>query len=154
MPLDDHERQAELRIWENPFYRAEQCSSCPLPGYLILSPRDEVRSFAEMTPEALSALGHALVLSTKIIERVVKPERIYYARFGEAWEGIHLHLFPRTAWLLEAFRRDHPDSPAVVSGPKLLHWARERYDRDSVNLFSRPSLQEAIAAMSEYARTL
>ena len=89
-----------LLIYENKHFRLEQCYTYPIPGYLILNLKIEVRSLSVMTNGALVALGRTLSLAIKAIEAVVKPERVYCAAFGEESNFIHFHLFPRTRWLL------------------------------------------------------
>jgi hypothetical protein len=48
------------------------------------------------------------------------------ALFAEETDSVHFHLFPGTDWLLSSYSRAHPED-AVVSGPRLLDWARSTF---------------------------
>ena len=110
----------------NAHFRIEPCSSCPIGGYLIVSPRVHVSSLSELSPDALNALGATLAAATRAIESVVHPRRVYCALFAEETGSVHFHLFPRTDWLLSSYSRAHPED-TVVSGPRLLDWARSTF---------------------------
>jgi diadenosine tetraphosphate (Ap4A) HIT family hydrolase len=111
----------------NAHFRIEPCASCPLPGYLIVTPRIRVSSLAELSPDAQETLGSFLAAATRAIEAVVHPHRVYCALFAEEISSVHFHLFPRTDWLLTSYSRSHPDDPAI-SGPRLLDWARSTFN--------------------------
>jgi len=110
-------------VVENVHFRIEPCASCPLPGYLIVSPRIRVSSLTELSSDAQDALGKTLAACTHAIETVVHPRRVYCALFAEETRSVHFHLFPRTDWLLASYSRVHPHD-ADVSGPRLFDWAR------------------------------
>jgi len=110
----------------NTHFRIEPCGSCPITGYLIVSPRVSVSSLAELSPEAQGALGATLAAATRAIETVVRPERVYCALFAEETASVHFHLFPRTRWLLSSYSRAYPED-ADISGPRLLDWARSTF---------------------------
>src|SRR6266567_2086725 len=110
----------------NAHFRIEPCSSCFIAGYLIISPRVQVSSLSELSPDALNALGATLAAATRAIESVVHPRRVYCALFAEETGSVHFHLFPRTDWLLSSYSRAHPED-TVVSGPRLLDWARSTF---------------------------
>ncbi len=114
----------------NAHFRIEPCSSCPIAGYLIVSPRVQVSSLAELSPDAQNALGVTLAAATRVIESVVRSRRVYCALFAEETGSVHFHLFPRTDWLLSSYSRAHPKD-TDVSGPRLLDWARSTF-RDPV----------------------
>src|SRR5215831_15250653 len=113
-------------VIENVHFRIEPCASCPLPGYLIVSPRICVSSLAELSSDAQDTLGRTLAAATRAIETVVQPRRVYCALFAEEIYSVHFHLFPRTEWLLASYSRVHPHD-AGVSGPRLLDWARSTF---------------------------
>jgi diadenosine tetraphosphate (Ap4A) HIT family hydrolase len=110
----------------NANFRIEPCSSCPIAGYLIVSPRIRVSSLAELSPDAQEALGVTLAAATRAIEGVIHPSRVYCALFAEEKGSVHFHLFPRTDLLLSSYFRAHPKD-AKVSGPRLLDWARSTF---------------------------
>src|SRR5438094_4278355 len=74
---------AKRNTFMNAHFHIEPCASCPIPGYLIVSPRVPVSSLAELSPDAQSALGATLVAATRTIEAVVQPQRVYCALFAE-----------------------------------------------------------------------
>lgn len=120
------ESAPERNLVVNAHFRIEPCSSCPIAGYLIVSPRLRVSSLAELSPGAQAALGVTLAAATRAIEAVVHPHRVYCALFAEETGSVHFHLFPRTDSLLSSYFRAHPND-AEVSGPRLLDWARSTF---------------------------
>jgi diadenosine tetraphosphate (Ap4A) HIT family hydrolase len=110
----------------NAHFRIEPCSSCPIAGYLIVSPRVRVSSLAELSRGAQAELGVTLAAATRAIESVVHPRRVYCALFAEETRSVHFHLFPSTDSLLSSYFRAHPKD-AEVSGPRLLDWARSTF---------------------------
>ena len=116
----------ERNLAVNAHFRIEPCSSCPIAGYLIVSPRVRVSSLAELSPDAQAALGVTLAAATRAIERVVHPRRVYCALFAEETGSVHFHLFPRTDSLLSWYFRSH-SKDGEVSGPRLLDWVRSTF---------------------------
>jgi len=96
---------AKRNILLNTHFRIEPCASCPIPGYLIVSPRVPVSSLTELASDAQAALGATLVAATRAIEAVVHPQRVYCALFAEEMCSVHFHLFPRSDWLLSSYSR-------------------------------------------------
>jgi diadenosine tetraphosphate (Ap4A) HIT family hydrolase len=113
-------------VFTNAHFRIEPCSNCPIAGYLIVSPRVRVSSLAELSPDAQDALGVTLATTTRAIESIIRPRRVYCALFAEETGSVHFHLFPRTDSLFSSYFRAHPED-TVVSGPRLLDWARSTF---------------------------
>src|SRR5215469_10408418 len=113
-------------VWANAHFRVEPCISCPIAGYLIVSPQAPASSLSQLSAAAQALLGPTLAASTRAVEAVVQPERIYCLLFGEETQSVHFHLFPRTKWLLSEYTLSHPDDHQV-SGPRLLDWARQTF---------------------------
>lgn len=136
-------------VFRTDHFFAEQSAECALPGYLVLRMNTPVDGFAALATEQVADLGFALALAGRAIETVVRPERVYVCRFGEVLAAVHFHLFPRTAWVLERFRRAHPGEAA--SGPVLFEWARTRYGSDALPL--EPGLDPAavLAGLRDHA---
>src|SRR5213593_3739092 len=101
----------QLRVLANEHFTVEGCSTCYVPGYLIVMPRDAVESLSQMNPAALASLGPTLALTTAAIEAVVRPRRVYCVLFSESAKafGIHFHLFPRAEWLTAKYYAAHPN---------------------------------------------
>jgi diadenosine tetraphosphate (Ap4A) HIT family hydrolase len=69
------------------------------PGELIVKLRRHCESMAELSPAEAVALGPVLQAAVAAIERVVRPERVYVASYGERVRHLHFFLLPRTAAL-------------------------------------------------------
>ena len=69
------------------------------PGELIVKARRHVESLAELTPAETAALGPVLRAAVAAVERVVRPERVYVASYGERVRHVHFFLLPRTTSL-------------------------------------------------------
>jgi diadenosine tetraphosphate (Ap4A) HIT family hydrolase len=69
------------------------------PGELIVKLRRHVESVAELSDAESAALGPVLRAGVAAVERVVRPERVYVASYGERVRHVHFFLLPRTARL-------------------------------------------------------
>ena len=69
------------------------------PGELIVKLRRHAESLAELTPAESAALGPVLRSAVAAVERVVRPERVYVASYGERVRHLHFFLLPRTTSL-------------------------------------------------------
>jgi diadenosine tetraphosphate (Ap4A) HIT family hydrolase len=116
----------ETNVCTNAHFRIEPCVSCPIAGYLIVSPQVPVPSLSELSSDAQVSLGPTLATATRAIEVHIRPERIYCLLFAEETRSVHFHLFPRTDWLLSRYAYSYP-SGGRVSGPRLLDWARQTF---------------------------
>ena len=135
-------------------FRIEQCSTCPIPGYLIISPVIQVKSLSEMGPAALSELGPTLAIVTQAIDAILKPDRIYCAMFGEKDNLIHFHIFPRTKWILDEYLKENPMTAEVVSGPQVLDWSRENFKKDSIMHLPGPGKEEIIDKLRKFFKSI
>ena len=120
------------RLYGNEHFVIEQCGSCFVPGYLIVSTQHEAASLSELSTDALAALGPTLARAVAAVQEIIQPIRIYCAQFGEGDHRLHFHVFPRTKEITEVFLRENPDQRMPIHGPLLLDWAREHY-RDIEN---------------------
>jgi len=137
----------DLLIYENDHFRIEQCADCPIPGYLIVSPKVEVRSLSEMKSETLAELGNTLALASKALEEVLQPDQVYCAKFGELNNLVHFHVFPKTKWIAVEYLKENPTNTDVISGPQLLDWARNKFKKDSNHTFPGPSTEDTIVKL-------
>ena len=129
----------------NAHFRIEPCSSCPIVGYFIVSPRVPVSSLSQLSSEAQASLGSTLAAVTRAIEVVVRPKRVYCLLFAEETPSVHFHLFPRADWLLSQYARCHP-ADGQISGPRLLDWARQTF-RSSVSADYHQTTQAILRAI-------
>ena len=132
---------AKRNTFMNAHFRIEPCASCPIPGYLIVSPRVPVSSLAELSQDAQAALGATLVAATRTIEAVVQPQRVYCALFAEETRSVHFHLFPRSEWLLFSYSRAHPED-TEISGPRLMDWARRTFRKPITGMHSDETFEK------------
>jgi diadenosine tetraphosphate (Ap4A) HIT family hydrolase len=117
---------AEPNVYTNAHFRVEPCVSCPIAGYLIVSPRVPVCSLSQLSSDAQSSLGTTLAAATRAIEAVIGQGRVYCLLFAEETPLVHFHLFPRAEWLLSEYMRTHP-TETEIAGPRLLDWARRTF---------------------------
>jgi hypothetical protein len=73
------ENITKRNVFLNAHFRIEPCAACPIPGYLIVTPKVRVPSLAQLPPDAQRALGVSLAAATHAIELVVRPQRVYCA---------------------------------------------------------------------------
>jgi diadenosine tetraphosphate (Ap4A) HIT family hydrolase len=66
------------------------------PGELIVKLRRHCESLADLTTAEATALGPVLRAGVAAVERVVGPERVYVASYGERVRHVHFFLLPRT----------------------------------------------------------
>jgi diadenosine tetraphosphate (Ap4A) HIT family hydrolase len=70
-------------IYTNDHFKVEACSSCYIPGYVIVSPKLAASTLSDMSSNALALLGPTLALVTQAITEVVGAERVYCCLFCE-----------------------------------------------------------------------
>lgn len=114
-------------LWENDHLKIEQCYTCALPGYLIVSPNAATDALYKLEVSTLKELGGVLARATQAVQSIIKPQKIYCAQFGEEEDAIHFHIFPRTLVLTTEFLRETPNQKTLIHGPVLLDWARTKY---------------------------
>jgi diadenosine tetraphosphate (Ap4A) HIT family hydrolase len=116
---------------EDQWFVVEQCRRCPVPGYLIVRAKTRGSNLDDLSAGAILALGPLLQCVVRSIQVVLRPVRVYVAQFGEEDGDLHFHVFPRTEALTREYLANFPEQSALIHGPMLLDWARERY-RDVV----------------------
>src|SRR5439155_13681789 len=89
----------QLRVLANEHFTVEACSTCSIPGYLIVMPRDAVESLSQMNPSALASLGPTFAVTTAAIQAVVRLQRAYCTMFSELTRVVHFQLFLCMYWL-------------------------------------------------------
>ncbi|MEW6443225.1 MAG: HIT domain-containing protein [bacterium] len=138
-------------VFETASVRAEQSLEVAIPGYLILSSKQPVSEFSRMSEECAADLGRAIRLACRVVEEVIKPERIYVARFGEECAEIHFHILPRTRWLLEEYRRVTGASAGPASGAQLFGWARDAFRGKTAPQIPGITVSEAVRQMRSFS---
>lgn len=115
------------RIFEDANVTIDEASGCAIPGYLIVRPCGEATSLAHLGADGAGALGVALSRATAAIERVTGADRVYVLVLAELDRRVHVHLFPRTGWLLHAYWRATGTQAEAINGARLFDWARATY---------------------------
>ncbi len=134
----------DFLVAQNEYYRIEHSFSCAVAGYLVVLPREKVRSLTRLPAPALQQLGPTLARAAQLIDAVTEPLRIYCAQFGEQDADLHFHLFPRTAGLTGLFLDAYPEQRSLIHGPMLLDWARSEFaaTRDSAWATAEPVIRQ------------
>ena len=123
-------------LWSNSQLMIEQCYTCALPGYLIVSPITETDALYKLEASTLNDLGNVLAKATKAVQSIIMPRKIYCAQFGEEDGVIHFHIFPRTDMLTEEFLDENPQYKELIHGPVIFDWAREKYEAKPEEVWS------------------
>ncbi len=129
----------DFLITRNAHYLVEHCYSCAIPGYLIVSPTEDVESVFDLSDPARSHLGPTLALATRLVTETVRPLRVYCAQFGEEDARLHFHIFPRSAEITARFVAEFPEQARLVHGPVLFDWARSTFAASEAEVWSAVS---------------
>lgn len=129
-------------IHESRFFTTTQAADSGVPGHLVVASRVECTALAGLTPEQAADLVQCLERAERLVQELLRPERIYVLKFGEAVPQLHFHVFPRTARLLEAYLRQVVDREPY-SGARIMDWVWSH--RDSVG-FAAAEVETFVAA--------
>jgi diadenosine tetraphosphate (Ap4A) HIT family hydrolase len=136
-----------LRVFEDDLFTLDHVDSCVVPGYLVLRLKVAADSPSELSAAAAAAFGVMIAHAARAIERATAAERVYCLSFGELDRRLHVHLFPRTPWVLDAYRRATDTHHEPTNGPALFEWAR-------TTLVDAAAVPEGVAGVSEVCATL
>lgn len=114
-------------IFEDETFVLQRSDECCIPGYLMLRLKGPAAGWLQLPRETATLLGTMAARAIKAIELAVNPERVYVLSFCEIDPRLHFHLFPRTDWLLEAYRQAIGGQGGAVNGPLLFEWARKTF---------------------------
>lgn len=134
-------------ISETQYFRIEQSYEILIPGYLIVSMKKPIAEFSQMPHEVAVDLGQSLQMACRIAEKIIKPERVYVAKFGEECKQIHFHILPRTLSLLEEYKQTLGMKDEPISGPQIFDWVRNKYRSNGMRKDLDPSFQKIIEQM-------
>ncbi|MBA1200701.1 HIT family protein [Pseudomonas capeferrum] len=128
-----------------------------LPGYLMLGAKTQASSLAQLAPEALAELGPLLARTQQILERQLRPKRLYISRFGHEPDlPIHFHFIPVYPWvealfwsdakyrLLETFGSAHTPYSLTDGAELTLFIWREFGESPTPPAAQGPSIEEVI----------
>ena len=138
-----------LTVFEDERFTVAHEAGCAVPGYLIVRLRDGSTSYGDLDPGSAQALGALLARAVRAIEAAVGADRVYVLTFAELDRRLHVHLFPRAPWLLEAYWRATGSRERPVNGPALFEWARATFATGCALPPGAGSVAEACAALRE-----
>lgn len=141
----------DLVIFETEYFLAEQSAECPIPGYLLVSPKQPIPDFSRISEEMAADLGRAVCLACRTVEEIIEPEQVYVARFGEAVTFIHFHIFPRTRWLLDEYAKAVGTSTGPISGPQIFDWTRDTFRGENRPEIEGITVSKAVRDMRSFA---
>ncbi|HKT79807.1 MAG TPA: HIT family protein [Vicinamibacterales bacterium] len=116
-------------IFEDDDFLIEPAAGTAVPGYVVLRMRSGVSSLAELDAAAARRLGEMLARASRAVQAATAADRVYCLSFCEIDRQLHFHLFPRAAWLLDAYWTATGEAGEPVNGPLLFEWARTLGDR-------------------------
>ncbi len=108
-------------IFETDHFIASQANSYRIPGYVIVLSKAKNTRMADFSQEQAADLTKCLAAAEALVQRIVKPERIYILKFGEENPLIHFHVFPRTERIANAYVTKVQDEPPY-SGARIIDW--------------------------------
>lgn len=115
-----------IKIYSDNDFIVLQCSTCDIPGYLIIESKQNTQYLHRKQFTAWWRLGELMAKIEKELCRILEPENIYFAKFGEECKKIHFHIFPRTKELTTKYLEQHPNVKNL-NGPQIFAWARKEY---------------------------
>lgn len=97
----------ESILIETKYWIVNQCIDSALPGYLILSSKQNTTNLSELPPEALAEMGPLLASLQKAATDLLKPSYLYIGRYGHMKGcSFHFHIIPVYDWVVESFMKD------------------------------------------------
>jgi diadenosine tetraphosphate (Ap4A) HIT family hydrolase len=135
------------RVFEDDLWTVDVAGSTGIPGYLVLHARGPGSSLGALPPGAAGRLGDLLARTAGAVEQATGADRVYCLSFCEVLRDLHFHLFPRTAWLADAYARATGSAGQPIDGPALFAWARGRYPAGA-------ALPDGVAGVSDAAAAI
>ncbi len=114
----------QIIIYNANDFIVSQCATCDIPGYVIIETKQNVKLLHEISPT--NKMFEILATVEKKIYRIIQPENIYFAKFGEKCKKFHFHVFPRTKEITERYLEQFPNTKDL-NGPQIFDWARREY---------------------------
>lgn len=108
-------------ILETKHFTVSQANDYRIPGYVIVQSKGDCTRVADFTPDQAGELMKCVAGAEAFVQEIIKPERIYILKFGEANPRVHFHVFPRTRRIAEAYLAEVKDK-APYSGARIVDW--------------------------------
>lgn len=98
---------SESLLFETEHWIVEQRPDAALPGYLLMSAKQNTTHLWELDPMALAEMGGHLARVQKLMMEVLKPTYLYIGRYGHMkGPSFHFHFIPIYDWVVEGFLKD------------------------------------------------
>lgn len=94
-------RPDEDFVWTNRFWRLGGYQPSPIPGIVLLHPREHFDSFADMPAGLLADLGPMSARIERVLMGLGKVARVHVVRWGDGGEHFHLWFMPRPLGMLQ-----------------------------------------------------
>ncbi len=140
-------------IFENTQFTISYPNSIAIPGYMIVATKGEIYSLADLNQENQSNLINLLTVTHRLLNQLIKPQRIYTLSIGEIEPRLHFHIFPRTQKLLDEYQNAHNNHGQPVCGTHLFEWARIKYaatptpNDHHINLALTKQLKDSLSSL-------
>ena len=118
-------------VFENELLVIRQADFCAVPGYLVLSLKNNAESWGDLSIEQAQQLGVVMSKTIAAMEQVTGADRVYCLSFCEQLRTLHFHLLPRTTLLLQRYHQATGTGQEPVNGPLLFEWVRDTYPAGS-----------------------
>jgi diadenosine tetraphosphate (Ap4A) HIT family hydrolase len=145
-------------IWESAHFRLSQSYDFCFPGYMFVECLSGVRRMNDFGPGESEELAYVLKLGERLLDLLIRPERIYVLKFGESDDRIHFHLIPRTAELLKSYLDDRQES-SPYNGALITAWlwanaGRLGHSQADIQNFisSARKVSEELTSMDRFSR--
>jgi diadenosine tetraphosphate (Ap4A) HIT family hydrolase len=132
----------QFEIYRSDFYKLSQAYSFRLPGYLILESHLPVTQFDDLPPAADADLARCFRIAERVLNAVLRPERVYFLRFGETTQAIHFHVVPRTSEIAQRYCHPAAVTPGL-NGAEIVSWIWSNHE----------SLMHSDMEISEFVRS-
>ena len=112
---------SDLSIFETETFVIKQTDGYLIPGYVIVESKLNVNFISEYNQSQLSELFRAMNDVEKMVNEILKPERVYIMKFAEVNPKVHFHIVPRTVEIGKCYE-SMVDDQAPYNGAKLIDW--------------------------------
>ncbi len=117
--------------FENDHFVINHSNECPLPGYFIVAIKDNITSLTDLSMPLYNEFMLLVKNTYTIVEKIIKPAKIYTCMFGELQPKLHVHVFPRTQHLTEQYVAAHDLAETTpIDAAKLFQWAKLNYQNE------------------------
>lgn len=94
-------------LFETEYWSVLHRPDAALPGYLLMSAKQNTTHLWELDSAALEEMGGLLSKVQKLMMDVLKPQYLYIGRYGHLkGPSFHFHFIPIYDWVVKSFLED------------------------------------------------